>query len=241
MFETIMTQSRDSMGRHPGMTIGVALLSRRIAIVASDGRVMSPVPLGPDGAATTPAVIATDDEDKTFRAASGRIIGCCAGVMRLGGRRATELVAASVGEDRTALLDHAADRVGRALQVALLASDVSVQRRLVHALLVGRDGASLGLRHVMATGDSFSIEERLSFQRGSPARLWRVIGEDVARTASSSALDRVTNAQNVNLDSLRRTATQAVRAGINGSGPSPDNPDLPACGGTVRVATLFAP
>lgn len=239
MFDSVITQSNDRLGRHPGMTIGVALLSRRIAVVASDGRIMSSVPLGPDGTAQAPSVVDSDDEDKTFRAADGRIIGCCAGIMRLEGRRVTELVSNAVGADRRITLDQAADRAGRALRDAFPGSGVDPRRWLANVLLVGRDSnGSSGLCHVRVSVTGVEIAERFSFARGNPPRFFRTIGDQSAMDAAIRILS--SERQGTELAFLRRTAIESVRAGINASGPSPDNPDLPACGGAVRVATLFA-
>ncbi len=226
------------------MSVILALVSRRDAVVASDGREFGSAELDVvTGRVLQRAPVATDDFDKTFVLFGGKVVAAFAGLTRFGGRTVGEHIIQIVGKGGVAppsLAD-----VGNAVKEELIArlssvspDEVLPDSRKVDVLLAG--GAQLtrhdfqiwGLRFQPADDCApISCEQHVQpYDKRQLLRYGRFGDDDAVRAVDACMASNASSLSD--REFMLDLATRAIEAGIAVCGIHP-NGDAPSCGGKV--------
>jgi len=226
------------------MSVILALVSGRDAVIASDGREFGPAQLDrATGQVLRRAQVAGGDFDKTFVLFGGKVVGAFAGLTRFSGKTVGEHIAEIVGEGRAtppSLAD--VDEAVREELIARLSSvspdEVLPDCRKVDVLLAG--GAQLTRRHFQIARLRFAPHQgglgvlcqadRVAHRPGDTMR-YAMFGDDSA-SAAGAQLVEANQSRKTDREFMLGLAMRAIKAGIAACGIHP-NGDAPACGGRV--------
>jgi len=230
--------------REEAMSVILALLSGRDAVVASDGREFRSARLDRvTGKVLQRAQVARGDFDKTFVLFGGKVVGAFSGLTRFSGKTVGEHIVEIVGEGRRTPRSLAA--VGKAVKEELIArlSNVSPDEvlpdcRKVDVLLAG--GAQLTRHHFQIARLRFAPshgglgvlcqDDFVGHRRGDTMR-YAMFGDDKA-SAAGSRLAEANQSRKTDRKFMLDLATRAIEAGIAACGVHPSG-DAPSCGGKV--------
>jgi hypothetical protein len=216
------------------MSVIAALISTRDGVTASDGRRFEAV------VPPRPPSVESDDFDKTFSLAEGKVIGAFCGLLEFSGATVAEHIrdiTASIVTKGTSFLE-VVSLVQRELTARLNRVDdleVMPAYRSVDLLLVGgvnltrKDMRIAGVRF-RATQDGVVADPSDVVSAGEGNRYY-VYGEDLARAAAKKVFDDDHVASKAS-DQLLKLVSKAVDAGIQGCGVKAGGAHR-ACGGQI--------
>ncbi|MFX1555031.1 MAG: hypothetical protein ACFFBV_13985 [Promethearchaeota archaeon] len=220
------------------MSVIAALISKRDGVTASDGRKFSSTHLV-NGMASKPLKVESDDFDKTFSLAGGKVIGAFCGLLEFGERTIAEhiqeITRDSFSSGKTFM--QIVELVEQELTVRLNQVDDGEVTRLcrnVDLLLVG--GVHLTRHKMRIAGVRFcakldGVTTTRDVVSAAKANQYYVYGEDLARIAATKTFDS-NRAPNKDVSFLTKLVKDAIEVGIRNCGIREPG-GLRACGGRV--------
>ena len=224
------------------MSVILALVSARDAIVASDGREFDSA-YWENGQLVRKAQVSRDDFDKTFMLFGGKVVGAFASLTEFGGKTVGEHIVEISGKHGSEL-GSLAD-VGMAVKKELIArlsfvspNEVLPDHRKVDLLFAG--GAQLTRRDFQIArlpfapnpgGTGVLCQEDMVPHRREDTMRYAVFGDGKASTEGSRLLER-NQSREMDRQFMLDLATRTIKAGISACGIHPQG-DAPSCGGKV--------
>ena len=226
------------------MSVIAALISTRDGTIASDGRRFNSVHLV-NGVPTEPTSVASDDFDKTFSLADGKMVGAFCGLLEFSGATIAEHIRdiTSGSFPSGAAFMQIVELVEQQLTARLnLVDDGEVipPSRNVDLLLVG--GAQLTRGDMKIVGIRFcakpnGVAPTRDVVSAGKANRYYVYGEDLARAAAAKTFDD-NHVASKDSPSLMKLVREAINAGIQNCGVKEHGAHR-ACGGQVFTAKTW--
>lgn len=226
------------------MSVIAALISTRDGAIASDGRRFSSVHFV-NGVPSEPPSIASDDFNKTFSLAGGKVVGAFCGLLEFSGATVAEHVRDITDSSFSsgATFMHIVDLVEQQLTDRLNQVDdgeVILSCRNVDLLLVG--GAQLTRNDMRVAGMRFcakpdGVAPTRDVVSAATANRHYVYGEDLARAAAAKTFDD-NHVPSRDPAFLMKLVSTAINAGIQNCGIKKPG-GLRACGGKVFTARTW--
>jgi len=226
------------------MSVIAALISTRDGVTASDGRRFSPKDLV-NGMPSKPLKVESDDFDKTFSLAGGKVIGAFCGLLGFGKRTIAEHIQEITRDSFRSGMTfmEIVELVEQELTARLNQVDDEEVTRLcrnVDLLLVG--GAQLTRNKMRIAGVRFCAKpDRVTPSRdvvsAPKANQYYVYGEDLARIAAAKTFEG-NHVPGRDVSFLTRLVRHAIDVGIQNCGIKEPG-GLRACGGRVFTARTW--
>ena len=212
------------------MSIGLSLISKKGAAVASDGIRMSP------------RGEAEDDFDKTFSLDDPRIIGIHVGLTDFQGATNAQHIKDIIVQNSSVCMNDVVATVASKLSERLESSGITALDRRVELILVGRKDLSLGEFeiHTIDFKPAPNGKIAVTSARYKDAGAYAHSGDDQARAAAKEVIEAAqTKRSALRVRKLKELAERAIRAGVKHCGPHPNFPDQPACAGGPYTKVLY--
>ena len=226
------------------MSVIAALISTRDGAIASDGRRFNSVHLV-NGVPVEPISVASDDFDKTFSLAGGKMVGAFCGLLEFSG--------STIAEHIRDITDGSLPSGAKFMQIIDLVEQQLTARlnqvddgevipscRNVDLLLVG--GTQLTRGDMRIAGMRFcakpdGVVPTRDVVSAGKANRYYVYGEDLARAAATKIFDD-NHVASKDPASLMKLVREAISAGIQNCGVKPHGTHR-ACGGRVFTARTW--
>ena len=233
------------MQRSSWMSLILGLITHGDGIVASDGRLFGPAVLEL-GKVVKPALVESDEFDKTFSLGKGRLIGAYAGLMKFAGKNVAmhieEIFEASArGETEfSRIIAKLVEGIESKLS-KIDEQEVVFGCRKVDVLVIGRKSPrkrQLEIARLRFAPSDGTISHIVNIDSAGKVIRHCLFGDDDAQAAANRLL-MSNRAPMRNAAFLENLAMRAMNAGIEYSGPQRYGSER-ACGEAIFIQTIRA-
>ncbi len=226
------------------MSIILAFITQKLAIVLSDGRLHESVPMIDDVTPSRKATIMSDKFDKTFCLNKGKIIGAYCGLLQFDNRTISEHIKELWGDKLNEMnISDAVNVVCKELKKRLDSiheKDILKAWRKIDMLFVGKDSLTKEnvIVRVRFDPSDWSASPQINTERiEKNYNHYAVFGDDSAQARIKNILENLP-IHKKNIEFLLEWGRFSIKEGIKSSGIDKRISDNLSCGGDTFVQTI---